>query len=520
MTTHQSDQEDEVAKTSAHPHPERSLRSRVQSGLAWKLASEFVVQSSRIVVLLVLARLLTPREYGLAGMVLVFSGFTRMFVDLAFGAALVQRRTLTEEDRSTVFWMTLALGVVLTFVGVGLSGPLASFYGEPAVKPLFMAYSITFLINSLRTTQASLLLRDMKFRSLEVRSMAGYVAGAIAGIAVALAGYGAWAIIFQQLALGVVSTVLVWRFSDWRPHFVFSSASLRSLGGFSSKVFGTNVLFYINRNADNLLIGRFLGPAALGVYALGYNVILIPYKEVASSIQAVLFPAFARLKDDRERMAAAWLRVNCVIAAGIMPSFAALVIVAPDLVPTVFGQRWTDATPVIQILAWVGLLQALQRLNGSILQACDRAGALLVFAIISFAASIAAFFIGLQWGIVGVAAAYAVATTGIQPLYAWLTARAAGLRFWDLVANLSGVVQASLVMIACVLATRYALVHEGVPAGARLLIEGAVAVAVYVPLCVWREPVVLEELRGLRRRVRRGQPLTSRPTATPSPSEP
>jgi O-antigen/teichoic acid export membrane protein len=477
----------------------RSLNVDIARGLGWKLSSQLFLQLSRILVVIILARLLAPEDFGLAAMVLVFTGIGVVFTDLALGAALIRRRTLTEMDRSTAFWTSVALGAGFTTLGVVLAGPVAQFYGEAEVEPLFAVASSTFVVIALGTTQTALLAREMRFKSLELRSMAGVGAGAVAAIATAALGGGAWAIIAQQLAMATVSTFLLWSVSSWRPRLLFSITSLRELTGFSMKVFGTNVLFYLNRNTDNLLIGRFLGAAALGAYTIAYTVMLYPLARIAAPIRDVLFPAFSMIQDEPERIGAIWLRANRLVAAIALPALAGMMVVAPDFVPVVFGEQWDDAVPVLQILAWVGLLQALQRLNGSVLQARDRAGTQLRFAVFAFVASIAAFAIGVRWGIVGVAAAFAIATSLIQPLYTWVTARAVNLPLSAVARNLSGVVQTSLIMLAAVIGARLLLLDLGVSRPARLTIVIAIGAAVYAGTCVWRAPEVFGEIRALGR---------------------
>ena len=476
-----------------------SMRAKIASGLAWKVASQAFRQLSRVVVVVILARLLTPEEYGLAAMVLVFSALVLIFADLALGAALVQREELSEADRSTVFWTSAAFGTLFMLLGIAASWPIAAFYGEPEVQPLFAALSVSFLVTALGTTQSALLNREMQFRSLELRMMAGTLVGGTAGIVVAASGGGAWAIIVQQIAIATVSTVLLWAFSPWRPRFTYSRESLRSLGGFSLNVFGTRVLFYANRNLDNLLIGRFLGPASLGAYAIAYNVMLMPLARIAQPIVEVLFPAMSRIQDDRPRMAAMWLRANRMIGAITVPAMVGLIIVAPEFVATLFGEKWAEATPVIQILAWVGLLQSLQRLNSSVLLACDRTATLLRYSIVVLAASVIAFVGGLHWGIVGVATGYAISSTIVEPYYTWLTARVLELRLADFLRSLAGVAQATAGMAAVVLAAKAWLVPTDLPAGVRLLILVALGAAAYLALVAWRAPELRRDVRGLRR---------------------
>ena len=204
-----------------------SIASRIRSGVAWKAGSQLTLQVSRMAVALILARLLAPEDWGLAAMVLVFSGIVVVFTDSALGTALIQRRTIVEEDRSTVFWTSAVIGLVLMLAGIGLSGPLARFYGEPEVAALFAVVSVGFLVSSLGATQQALLVRDMRFNRLELRQIAATVVGAAVGITVALAGFGAWAIVAQLLAEAAVSTVLLWYLAEWWPSAVYSFASLR-----------------------------------------------------------------------------------------------------------------------------------------------------------------------------------------------------------------------------------------------------------------------------------------------------
>ena len=167
-------------------HARDSMGSRILSGVAWKAGSQIWLQLSRMVVALILARMLAPHDFGLAAMVFVFSSFVVVFTDNALGTALVQRRELQDDDRSTVFWVSTGVGLLLTLTGVALSGPLAAFYGEDAVQALFAAVSIGFFVSALGTTHSALLVRDMRFRRLEIRLIAATAVGAAAGIFVAL----------------------------------------------------------------------------------------------------------------------------------------------------------------------------------------------------------------------------------------------------------------------------------------------------------------------------------------------
>jgi O-antigen/teichoic acid export membrane protein len=485
-----------AASVAAQP----SFRGAVLRGLGWKTATRVILEGSKVAVAVVLARLLTPAEWGLAGMVLVLVAFEPVLAGNAVAAVLVRRRELDEDDRSTVFWTCVVLGSCASGAGIALSWPAAAFYGRPQVQPLFAAVSLVFFVSSLGQAQSALLVRELNFRALELRSMAGALAGAGLAIGLAAAGFGPWALVAQPLGTIGLAVVLLWVLSQWRPSFRFSARSFRELRRFGRDVSGTLVLFQLNQNTDNVLVGRFLGAQALGAYALAYNVILVPFSRLASPLHDVLYPVFARLQDDPVRLRSVWLRAMRLLAAVAVPAMLGLVVVAPDLVDVVFGRRWHAAAPVMQILAWVGALYVVQGLNSVLLQALGCTRLLFRYALLSFAVGLGSFVLGLQWGIVGVAGCFAVAMTVIGPTYMTLTARAAGATGRHVWTALAGVVRAALVAAAGAGAVRFALLHAGEPASLRLAAACGTGAIFYVAACRLLAGDVLEELAALRRR--------------------
>jgi O-antigen/teichoic acid export membrane protein len=484
--------------------PPDSLSSRILSGIAWKAGSQVTLQLTRMVVALFLARMLTPHDWGLAAMVLVFAGFVVVFTDSALGTALIQRREISEDDRSTVFFFSAGVGVLLALVGVACSGPLASFYGEPEVRWLFVAVSIGFLVSALGATQMALLVREMEFKRLELRQIAATLVGAATGIGLALAGAGAWAIVGQLLGEVATSTLLLWIITPWRPHLRFATASLRRLGAFAGNVFAENVLYQAGRAVITVMIGRVLGAAALGTYTLATTVILMPFTRIAAPLQQVFFPAFARMSDDKERMADVWIRATRLVGSFSMPALVGLAIVAPDFVDLVLGSRWEDAAEVVRILAIVGIVQSLQTLNAEVLLALGRAGTLARFTLLWFVGSVGAVALGTQWGLIGAAVAYAVATLLLEPIRAYLTTQALGIPLRRFVLSLSGIAQATALMALALVAAGAALTAAGAPAGVRLPLLVLLGSCVYVAACLWRAPELTAEIRGVtgRRRAR------------------
>ncbi len=496
----------------SEPYAVPDIRSRVLRGLGWVIGSQIGLQLARAVSAIAIARMLTPDEYGLAALALVFSSLVLIFSDMALGAALLQRKVLTEHDRSTAFWAMIGGGALFSLVGVAISGPVAQLYGEPEAQPLLAALSATFFISALGATQQMLMLRDMDFRRVEVIPAIGVVLGGAGGVALAASGAGAWAIILQQIVAVTVTSALAWLRSSWHPRFMFSKASLRDLAGFSVYMVGHRILYYLQLNVDRFLIGRYLGTAALGTYAVAYNTMLVPASKLGGPLQRVLSPAFCRMQDEPERIAAAWARVTRLLAAVTVPALAGLVVVAPDFVPVVLGDQWEQAVTVVQVLAWVGMVQALQSLNTDILMARDRTRTIFRFTILVTSAHMIAFVVGLQWGVVGVAVAYAVSTTLVEPIQSVLAARALGVSPMVFFRSVGRVFQAGLGMCAVVLIARWLLIDAGVAAAPRLIACIVVGGLAYVPLCAWRVPEIAEEIRDLLRRRAGG-----RTAAVPAP---
>jgi O-antigen/teichoic acid export membrane protein len=475
------------------------LRRLVARGLGWMMASQGTVQLFGFVTSVVIAHLLSPREVGLAAMCIVFGTLALVIADFGVASVIVQRPSLTETDTSTAFWSSLALGLVLTAAGVGLSWPIADLYGQPRVQPLFAVLSLTFLFTAPGIVQGALLTRELKFRQLEARTIVAVAVSCATAITLAALGLGPWAIIIQSLTISGVSTLLLWRSSPWRPRLAFSRQSLRDMSGFASHTFGARALGWGTLNGDNLLVGRFIGASSLGIYSLACSVALTPLRRIADPITQVFFPAFSRIRDP-EQIGAVWLRALQMVAVIVIPTMLGVIVVAHDFVVVVFGQKWIRVVPVLQLMAVVGLLQALTTLNNGILQSTGQSRTLVRCTVMVSVATILAFVAGLPLGIIGIAAIYLGVSLVVQPLFTAITARTVGLTLGQCVAAIAGPLQAGLGMMAVVLGARELLVSAGTSATARLIILVGLGVVTYVPLVAWRAPEVRREVRRVMQR--------------------
>jgi O-antigen/teichoic acid export membrane protein len=489
-----------------------SMASAVLTGFGWKVATIGISEVTRVAVAVVLARLLTPADYGVAGMAFVFSGLAVLFSDLALGGALVQRRDISEEDRSTVFWASLAFSLVVMAGVIALSPLVADFFGRHEVEKLVIGLSFSIPLAALSTTQVAVLTRRLSYRSLEIRHIIGILCGAVAALTLAAAGFGPWAIIANTLVFSAASTLLLWRLSSWRPRLVFSFTHLSHLSGFGLRLFGIRLLNYANLNADNTLIGRFSGASALGTYSLAYNVMFTPMVRIAAPISSVVYPALARMQDDLPRMRNAWLRSKQLSASLLAPAFLIILVTAPDLVRVLFGAKWLGAVPVIELLAVAGVAHSLVTLNWTVLQGTGHIKVALRLGILVTALTVGSFAFGVRWGAVGVAASYAAIKWPLVLVDTYVTTRTVRFSFREALLAGGSILPLAVLAAAGAWGARVGLAAAGAPPALRLVLVVAAAIALYALLLLVAEPTLIAEARDvLGRRV----PRLARPLPAP-----
>ena len=479
------------------------LKRAAARGVAWKIAAELVSQATRLVVLLILARLLVPSEFGIAGIVIAFAIFVPLFADLGLGAALIQTPTLTEIERSTVFWTSLPLGLGFMGLGIALSWPLASIFDEPSLQPLFAAFSVCFLLGSLTSVPNALLIRAMHFRALEIRVIAGNLVGGAVAVALALGGFGAWAIVGGEITNRAVALVTIWLQSHWRPKLVFSRRTLREQFAYGGTLFGAYLLLQFSQTAQVLMVGRFLGASAVGRLTVSQTLVYLPFNRIAGPIQEVMFPAFSRMQDEPARILRALNRINQVLAAIAFPMLTGLAVLAPEFTAVVLGPKWAGTEDVIRVLAIAGMALALQRVNFSVLSARGYARLIMWVGAGALASTVVAILVAYPYGLVATVAALAVQTLVLQAVIMWVTAGALDARFRDLARPLARIAVATGVMAAAVVLVVAALREVGVGSAGILLAGIATGAVVFVPLLLRLEPELIAELRGFARHGRR-----------------
>jgi PST family polysaccharide transporter len=386
-----------------------SLRQQAMQGVLWSVVQKWGREAISFAVLVALSRLLAPEDFGLVALALVFTAFVQIFMDQGFSAAIVQRTDLEEEHLDTAFWISVLSGILLTAGGIAASGLVAAFFHEPRLGSVVRWLSIGFILTALSSTQMAILQRALAFKSLALRSMTAKTVGGIVGVSLAFAGFGVWSLVGLRLAGGLAGVVVLWGSSDWRPGVKLSTKHYKELFSFGVSVVGNNLLKVIVRRSNDLLIGYFLGPTLLGIYTIGYRLLLVVLRVVTGIINSVAFPTFSRLQHNPARMRRAFYKVTQYTSLLAFPVCLGLAVLAPDVIPALFGDKWAPSVPVLQVLAFIGILESVQAFNGSVMRASGKPSWQLGIMLLTSIGSVIGFFIAVRWGVVAVAASYVIA---------------------------------------------------------------------------------------------------------------
>ena len=391
---------------------EELKRDTVRGG-AVTLMSQAASVAIQLVSTVVLARLLVPEDYGVIAMVAAVTTFAGLFRDLGLSAASIQKKDLTSAQQSNLFWLNVAMGILLTVI-VAIGAPLVAwFYSRPELKPVTMALSLSFVINSLGSQSGALLVRHMRFGRKAIAQLSGAVVTLAIAVPLALSGWTYWALVWGTLAGSATTTLLLFVLSPFRPGWPSRGSGVRDMLRFGADVTGFNLVNYFHRNLDNLLIGRYWGADALGLYSRAYALMMFPLHAIRGPINAVTFPALSRLQNDSKRFRAFVCKSSNAIAMLSMPIAAFAAVSSRLLIIVVLGPNWKEASTIFTCLAVAGFIQPVAAIRGQIMLSTGATRKYLVWGVVNAVLVSLAFLLGIAWGPVGVAIAYAAATFAI-----------------------------------------------------------------------------------------------------------
>jgi PST family polysaccharide transporter len=480
-----------------------SLRGSAARGVKWSFVGLAGGQVIQALVLVVLARLIGPRNFGVIAEASVFLAFISLLLDQGIGATIIRQVGVTAEMLGTTFLLNLGTTIVLTGATIAGAPLIASFFGSPALTHILRWLAIAVFFDGFDVMPRSILSRRLRFKALASAEVVGATVSGVAGIIVALAGGGYWALVVQAILMNLVVTVIITTMAGRIP-VRGSITALHEVMTFSSRVLLFSIVNYASRNADNVLIGRYLGATPLALYSLAYRTLMVPVTALGQVSNRVALPVYARIQTDQARFRTMFMLSLRLIALISAPLMTLTIIEAPRGVPLVFGNAWKPAIVPLQILALTGLRQSIQSTVSPVLLALGRADWNLRWGLGSSVLYVASFVVGLNWGITGVATAYTVVGFALSPISVMIIGKFLGFSVWDYCRNLKAVSAATAGLVIMAVGVSVGLEQITLPAAAILVASGLVGVATFVAV-LWRWwPEELVEAKGFVASARTG----------------
>jgi O-antigen/teichoic acid export membrane protein len=463
------------------------LRTRVLKGLSWSLLQTWGTHLVTFIVFLVTARLLGPDAFGTVVIAYTVLGALTMVMDLGMGDALIRARDVDQRHHDTVFWSLAVASAVLVLVLVLVSPWAAEWLDQPRFQTVMRVTALSLPITALGLVPAFILRRSLQFKPLALRSLFASIAGGVLAIGMALAGYGYWSLVAKGLLEAAVSTALVWRAVSYRPSASFHWDAWKALFDTGRHLTGSRLLDIINQRADALIVSARLGPTQLGLYSAAQRIFHMMMDAMFMAIQRVALPAFSEIAQDPPRIQRALLRVVRVTSFVTFPLFAFTAALAHLIVPVLFGARWADAAPALAALCAGGVLFSVSYYNAPVMTAAGRAAYVFRLSSLNAVLNLAAFLIGVRWGIVGVAIGFAVRGYLVFPLNLSLLRRAIGLQPRRYVASVAANFAAACVAALAVVGVDHLLApHAGAPLRLLAMLPCAVLCYLLILLACFR----------------------------------
>lgn len=376
----------------------KSIRTQLLNGIVWSTFEKVSVKGTSFVIGIILARLLSPEDYGLLGMLGVFIAVSNVFIESGLAKALIQKKNCTDTDYSTVFFVNIIISLVLYAILFFASPFIASFYREPSLSIITKVLALNFIIGSFNIVQRAKLMIAFDFRSLAQINLLGTIMGGVVGIAMAYLEWGVWSLIAQVLTSTLVMSLFFPFYSNWKPLFVFSMNSLKRLFGFGSKLLASGVITVVYNNISTICIGKFYQSTQLGFYTRATQFSEMIAWTINDILGTVTFPALCQLQDEREKMLTLYRKSLFYTAVVIFPVMILLSLLAKPLILLLLTEKWLPCVFLLQILCLARMFTPLSAINMNILNAVGRSDLFIKLDVIKMSYSIVALIITIPMG--------------------------------------------------------------------------------------------------------------------------
>lgn len=457
-----------------------ALQRRAARGSALALLNYSLVMGINLVTTLILASKLGREEFGLVGIAFSIQSLLLTLRDGGFANALIQKKDITDDHINSVFWLNVVVAVVVSTVLILLAQPVATFYGQPLLKPILYLMPLAVFGHALGGVQDAQLRKNIRFdKLLWVDFFSISIASLVAIIAIYL-GAGVWSLVFRLILGPLLYAVFCWIASPWRPKFVFRWGAIRSLWSFGSYLFFSSLLGYGLTQLDNPLVGKLVGMSAAGMLFLARQLIVRTMMSIAQSVSRVMFPVFSVIQNDPATIRAGYFTGTRCLALIIYAMVAGVFALSPEAVPLVLGDEWLAIVPVLQVMSLQGLLICVNLPASQILIARGKSKVIFWLSAGRGVIVLASFVVGCQWGILGVAICWTAVRYMIGPFALWLAVREVQITPLEVLRNITRPLIAAIVSALAVRILVAMMLDSGQAASIGLLaLEVVLGLGVY-----------------------------------------
>ena len=371
-------------------------------GAKWGMIERFSVQGIQFVLSLIMARLLSPSDYGTIGMLAIFYAISQTFIDSGFGNALIRKNNCIEEDFSTVFYVNVGIAITCYCILFALAPWVAEFFGVQILCPILRVQSINLVLNSLMGVQVAQLTRNIDFKALAKRAMLATLVSGVFGVLLAYLGCGVWALVYQSILSTVINFAFIWLYCRWYPQKRFSMKSFKELFGYGSKLLASGLLNTIYTNLTTLIVGKFYSSNDLGFYSRGTQLARFPCDNINGVLRKVTFPILAKIQNDDKHLINIYRKYICFSSLVIFFVCTLLAAIAEPLVRFLLTEKWEGAIIYLQIICFAIMFDHVCSINLSLLQVKGRSDLFLRLEIIKKTISISILFASIPFGVIGI----------------------------------------------------------------------------------------------------------------------
>ena len=457
----------------------KDIKEKTIRGGAARLIGQALKSLLRLGTIIVLARLLDPSDFGIVAMVTVVTGVFEVFATGGLSAAAVQKPEISDAEISTLFWFNIAIGVLLGLLCIAAAPVLSSFYSEPETALVMIAIAPTFVINATAVQHMALLQRHLRYTTLAAIEVGSEIVTGIVAIFMALAGFGYWAVVASVITGPLVLTIGAWVTSGWLPGLPRNVRDVYPMLRFGGTVTLNGLVVYVAYNLDKVLLGRYFGPAVLGIYGRAYELINLPTRILNTSIGAVAFSSLARLQREPARLKTYFLKGYSLVVSITLPATIACAVFAHDIILVTLGPNWTAAAPIFRLLAPTILVFSIINPLGWLLQSIGMQERSLKIALVLSPLVICSYLVGLPYGPSGVALAFStMMVSWLVPHICWAL-HGTNISVWEFFSAAGRVLAAGTV--AAIAAAIMQQVAVPLPSPLlRLAIGGTTMLSIYV----------------------------------------